>query len=122
MRGISLSERLVCALLGAAFGCLIGFVIAWLLGVFSATLPHFGIGPREVSVARSMAAAAAFFALAGLLFGSVAGALVGLALHAIFKFERLYQDRQPWWLELLLVAGALVSVLWANGMLPLQGA
>jgi hypothetical protein len=118
LRAVSLSERLTAALLGALFGALIGLVVAWLLGVFSATLPHFGIERQPVSFARSAAAGAGFFALVGLLFGSVAGSLVGLALHAIFKFERLYQDRQPLWVELALAAGAIAAILWANGMLP----
>jgi hypothetical protein len=114
MTQLSLSDRTTAAVLGAIFGAAIGLAVAW-LAMFSSTLGILGIGPFPISFAKSAAAGAAFFAIAGALFGASAGTLVGLVLNGIFRFERLYDQRSPLWIEVLLLAAGVAVIVWANG-------
>lgn len=106
------SERVIAALLGIVFGCLIGFMLAWMVGVFSATL---GAGTLKVSPAQWAFGGGAILGAAGALFGSAAGSFVGYAVSGIFEFERL--DRPlTWRLALLSVLGGVGLYLWNKGV------
>jgi NhaP-type Na+/H+ or K+/H+ antiporter len=114
-RPISLSERVISALLGALLGCVIGLAVAWLL-MFSSTLYMLDVGSHPVSFVKSATAGAVFFATAGCLLGSSAGTLVGYVLAGLFEFERLYDRRNFWAVELLLILVGVVVILWVNGV------
>ncbi|TWO72023.1 hypothetical protein FN976_04695 [Caenimonas sedimenti] len=110
----SLSERVICALVAAVFGAVLGAVVAWLLGVFSATL---GTAFMDVSFSKCIAAGAMAFALLGAILGTSMGTFVGHAISAIFHFERLESSTGPWWAFaiLLVVAGMLTIMLHQAG-------
>ena len=102
MTSPTFSERAVAALLGIVFGCLIGFMLAWMVGVFSATL---GVGALKVSPAQWAVVGAAILGLVGALFGPAAGSLVGYAISGIFVFERWEAGWQPWRIVLAILFG-----------------
>jgi hypothetical protein len=112
----------VAAVLGAVFGGLIGVAVAW-LAMFSATLGLLDVPRLSLSVPRSAAAGAVFFAVAGALLGENAGTLVGRVIGGIFAFEQLFDRRDPpnpWWLELLLALAGIGVILWAGGLSDLM--
>lgn len=84
MSDITLGERITSSVLGAIFGALIGFILFWLLGVFSQTL-----GPGQVhgEFENWIGTSAAIFAFVGFLFGRHIGTLLGNILNALFQFE-----------------------------------
>ena len=108
---MTFSERLVSALLGMLFGALIGLACAWLLGMYSQRL---GAGAFPVSFQKSALGGAAFFGIAGALFGASAGTLVGRAFAAMFAFERREEDGLPLWGEVLLVVLGVIGLLYAG--------
>jgi hypothetical protein len=84
--------------------------------MFSSTLYLLGVGSHPISFVKSAAAGAAFFAAAGALLGSSAGTLVGYVLAGLFEFERLYDRRDSWTVELVLLLVGIGIILCVNGV------
>jgi len=84
MSNISLGERITAAFLGVFFGALIGFILSWLLGVYSQTL---GAGKVPIEFANWIGLSALFFAFLGFITGRHLGTFVGNVLNALFQFE-----------------------------------
>ncbi|WP_293935950.1 hypothetical protein [Iodobacter sp.] len=100
MKNISLSERLASAFIGAIFGAVIGFIMAWLLGVYSQTL---GPGQVHVSIAKWIGTSACIFALIGLLIGQHIATMIGNALTALLEFETIGDNGFPSWWKLIIL-------------------
>ena len=84
MSDITLGERITSAVLGAFFGALVGFILFWLLGVFSQTL---GPGQVQGEFEKWLSTGAAIFGFVGFIFGRHIGTLLGNILNALFQFE-----------------------------------
>ena len=89
-------------------------MLVWLLGVYSNRL---GTSQIPVDGLRWVSGSALAFALAGLLFGSHAGTLVGKAITAIFEFERNDEGSSsewhaPQWLVVVVLIGVVIGVWW----------
>jgi ABC-type branched-subunit amino acid transport system permease subunit len=102
-------ERIAAAAVGVVFGCVIGFALAWLVGIYSNTA---GPGEFRVSFANWALGGAMFFGGIGALFGSSVGTLIGNVIAAIFGFERGSEEHVPWWLVVVLLGAAVAAVLW----------
>ena len=106
MRLPSISERVAAAFVGVVFGCVIGVVLAWLIGINSNTL---GAGQLAVSFPKWALGGALFFGGIGALFGSSVGTVIGNFIAGIFAFEQASEDQVPRWLMVALI-GAAVGV------------
>ncbi len=101
-------ERITAAAVGVVFGSVIGFALAWLVGVYSSTA---GPGQFRVSFVGWTLGGAVFFGGIGALFGSSVGTLIGNVVTALFAFERV-DEYVPWWLVVVLFGAVLGAVLW----------
>jgi hypothetical protein len=106
MSRITLGERLVSAALGAVFGAIIGFVLAWLFGVYSQTM---GSGSMSVQIRYWIAGGAGGFALLGFIVGSDAGTLIGTVFGALLDFEDQNSGSRAWPVVVVLL---VVLALW----------
>ncbi len=104
---LSLTDRLTYAALGAAFGAVIGFILFWLLGVYSNTLGPTGLVRTP---AKPIALVAAAFAAIGFIFGPSVGTAIGNTIAAIFEFERASFYEAPTWLVVLVLAAVAFAV------------
>jgi ABC-type branched-subunit amino acid transport system permease subunit len=105
----SISERVAAAAVGAVFGSVIGFALAWLVGVYSNTA---GPGQFHVSFDNWALGGAMFFGGIGALCGSSVGSLIGNVIAAAFAFERGGEEHVPWWIVVALLGAAIVAMLW----------
>ena len=88
---------------------MIGFAVAWLLGVYSNTL---GPGQIPVSIADWVIGGAAIFGCVGAALGSSVGTLLGNVIAALFAFERGESADVPRWLVAVVIAGAVLFGIW----------
>lgn len=106
MARLTVGDRLAAAAVGAFFGAIVGFALAWMLGVYSRTL---GPSHLPVDLARWIGLSALGFAAVGLVLGPFVGTLLGLVFRGLYEFERI-EDRAPAGrvvVVLLLVVGAV---------------
>jgi len=108
MSTITLGERITSAVLGALFGALIGFILFWLLGVFSQTL---GPGQLRGEFEQWLSTGAVIFALLGFILGRHIGTLAGNLLNALFQFEDQRNYEFLNWFLLIALALLLIG-LW----------
>jgi uncharacterized membrane protein YccC len=110
----TIGERLVSAAAGAFFGAILGGAAAWIVGVYSNRL---GPGAIAINGLHWIVGSAVVFAVAGMLFGSRAGTLVGYAIAAIFEFESPGESSREWhaprWLAVAVLLGVALGMwLW----------
>jgi hypothetical protein len=104
---LSLTDRLQYAALGAAFGAVIGFILFWLIGVYSNTLVPTGFVSTP---AKLIAVVVAGFAAIGFIFGPYIGTAIGNTIAAIFEFERASFYEPPIWLVVLVLAAVSFAI------------
>lgn len=109
MTKLTIGDRLTAAALGALFGGMVGFSLAWLFGVYSSTM-----GPSRMPVDFShwIAWSAIGFGVVGLLLGPFVGTLIGVVINGIFEFERA-EDHTPAWLLVLALLAVVAGVWWS---------
>jgi hypothetical protein len=109
MPRLTTGDRASAAAVGLFLGAIIGFALAWLVGVYSNTL-----GPAGAAVDFQLwvGFGALGFGVVGLLFGPFVGTLLGLTISDIFKFERV-EDHAPTWLLVLVLLAVVAGVWWS---------
>lgn len=107
MTRLTIGDRLSAAAVGLFFGGIIGFALAWLVGIYSNTL---GPSSTPVDFKRWVGLCGIGFGMVGLIFGPFVGTLLGSVISGIYKFEQA-EDHAPTWLLVLLLL-AVVAVVW----------
>lgn len=111
MSRVAIGDRVASAFVGAVVGALVGFALAWLLGVYSNTL-----GPSQVvfGIPRFVLKVSATFALVGLFIGPHVGTVLGNVITSIFAFESLeHRDSHlPGWLVIVVLGLVLFGTWW----------
>ena len=108
MPRLTIGDRLSAAAVGLFFGGIIGFALAWLIGVYSNTL---GPSGTAVDFKHWVGFCAIGFGIVGLIFGPFVGTLLGSVISGIFKFEQT-EDSTPTWL-LVLILLVVVAAVWS---------
>jgi len=108
MQRLSLIDRLVCGVMGAVFGGLIGFALAWLLGVYSIMW----IASVPVEINHWIIGFAAIFGIIGVLFGPFVGSVVGTVIAAIYESQNPPNPEMPTWLVVLLLIAVVGGAWW----------
>lgn len=112
MSRLTLGDRLTAAAVGLLFGGIIGFALAWLLGVYSNRL---GAAVVAVDVRHWVVYCAMGFGAVGLVFGPFVGTLIGWVVNVIYQTER--EDHRnpevPGWLLLPVLVGIVALVWWS---------
>jgi hypothetical protein len=84
MANSTFTGRIISAAIGSIFGAIIGFILAWLLGVYSQTL---GSGEVHTNLAKWVGIGAVFFGALGFIVDEHIGTIIGHVLNALFQFE-----------------------------------
>lgn len=109
MTKLTLADRLWAAALGALFGGMVGFALAWLFGVYSSTM---GQSTTPVDFSHWVAWSAIGFGAVGLIFGPFVGTLIGVVINGLFEFER-DDERMPVWVLVLVLLAVVAAVWWS---------
>ena len=105
----NMGERIVSAVISTFFGALIGFILAWLLGVYSHLL---GTGRIHVDLVKWISFGALSFGLLGFIIGQHTGTLIGTVFNIIFQIEDVRNYEYPGWLIFILFILFFTGVLW----------
>ena len=111
MTSLTTSDRISAAAVGAVFGAMVGFALAWIIGIYSNTL---GSGFAEVSFKHWATGCAIGFGVVGLVFGPYVGTLLGSVISGIFEFESADKHVPTWPIVLALLA-IIAGVWWSGG-------
>ena len=110
MAKLTLGDRVSASAVGLFFGAIIGFVLAWLLGVYSSTL---GPSSTPVDFKHWVGFCALGFGVVGLLFGPFVGSLLGSVISGMFRFEGADEEEAPAWLLVLVLCAVVAAVWWS---------
>jgi hypothetical protein len=108
MQRLTLGDRLSAAAVGLFFGAIIGFALAWLIGVYSNTL---GPSSTPVDLKHWVGYCAVGFGAVGLIFGPFVGTLLGSVISGIYRFERA-EEEAPAWLPVFILLAVVAAVWW----------
>lgn len=111
MTSLTIGDRVSAAAVGAVFGAIVGFALAWILGVYSNTL---GPGIAQVTFTHWVTGCAIGFSLVGLVFGPYVGTLLGSVINGIFEFESA-DKHAPIWLIVVVLLVIIIGVWWSAG-------
>lgn len=111
MSRLTLGDRLSAAAVGLFFGAIVGFALAWILGVYSSRM---GAAVVAVDFRHWVAYCALGFGAVGLLLGPFVGSLIGSVINLIFQFERVdHPDPEvPTWLVFVVLVAVVAGVWW----------
>ena len=111
MSNLTAADRISAAVVGSVFGAIVGFALAWIIGVYSNTL---GPGIASVSFRHWITGCAIGFGVVGLLFGPYVGTLLGSVIRGIFEFESA-DKYVPTWIIVLVLLAIITGVWWTAG-------
>jgi predicted lysophospholipase L1 biosynthesis ABC-type transport system permease subunit len=106
---LSFIDRIICSAMGAVLGGLIGFALAWLLGVYSITFPGASV---PVEIRHWIIGCATIFGVIGVLFGPFVGSVVGTVIAAIYESQNPPNPEMPTWLVVLLLIAIVAGAWW----------
>ena len=109
MLRLTIGDRLSAAAVGLFFGAIIGFALAWLIGVYSNTL---GPSNTPVDFKHWVGLCAIGFGIVGLMLGPFVGTLLGSAISGIFKFEQA-EESIPTRLLVNILLVVVAAVRWS---------
>jgi ABC-type uncharacterized transport system permease subunit len=106
----AVKDRLIYALIAALFGAIIGFILAWLFGVYSQRM---GVARHLIDWKSWVINTSIIFGVIGLVFKDKAGDAVGGSFASLYKFEDVDNNPQvPTWFAVIFLILVAVSVWW----------